>query len=481
MIRSRFILKNRGIADAKTSYRRLFVLLGGGILLTAALSATQHNDMQHFVPGFMLGIFLCFLPAFWSKDSDLAEPPAINGILNGLGLTASFVSCLFAGRVEYSLLPFVPLNERDDLTYRVLSAFFFGTLFYYIGYYSGAGKHLRSYFPQVHGLRWNWGRFLVVTVICVSVFVICYAYFQNKMDSPIYDITQLAKGKNVWRNDPTLTWMQRGILLGFIPALFLFPYLLSRKKNIGVFVTILLLGFVGVLVTRLGQRGTFFLNAMALLIFFHYLQKRVPVTVFIALWFVVIICVSVLGEWRSDPESVGRQRPLIERILHPLESLGEHEADRHRLGALGVAFHVFPKYRDYLWGESWYAILVSPIPRWIWPEKVNMFMWRDTAIISNLTGAPVPMPLIGILYVNFSWGGILVGMALWGLFHRALYEWLLLSLPTRDINVIMLYALILLYFGPSMLQLASAIQYVLPAWLILKFIGSRSRPSTAIA
>src|SRR5207244_4064473 len=125
----------------------------------------------------------------------------------------------------------------------------------------------------------------------------------------------------------------------------------------------------------------------------------------------------------------------------------------------------------YLLGESWLALAVAPIPRWLWPEKSEFFYWTDTRIAFNVTGIHAPTPFVGILYANLSWFGILVGMFVYGLFHRALYEWL--RRHPRDQNVVLMYALVLMYFAPTLLGISAALQYLVPVWLILRFVGVR--------
>jgi hypothetical protein len=42
-----------------------------------------------------------------------------------------------------------------------------------------------------------------------------------------------------------------------------------------------------------------------------------------------------------------------------------------------------------------------------------------------------------------------------------------------DKNVVLLYAVILAFFSPTLLGVSAAMQYVLPLWVIIKVIGRR--------
>ena len=82
-----------------------------------------------------------------------------------------------------------------------------------------------------------------------------------------------------------------------------------------------------------------------------------------------------------------------------------------------------------------------------------------------------------VLYANFSWMGVVIGMFLWGVFQRGMYEWLLEG--RQDKNRALLYSGMVLYIAPSTIALANAMQYVLPIWLIIKYCGRRMNRGTA--
>jgi hypothetical protein len=157
--------------------------------------------------------------------------------------------------------------------------------------------------------------------------------------------------------------------------------------------------------------------------------------------------------------------------LRPSQILAEHENDRQRLSALAVIYYYFPDRQDFLMGDSWAGVLVAPIPRWIWPDKMKNQRWRETAIIYELVGAPTPVPLHGLFYANFSWIGVVLGMFAWGVSQRGIYEWLRASGYER--NSVLIYCSLGMYFAPSLLAISSMMQWVLPTWLILRFIGRR--------
>ena len=157
-----------------------------------------------------------------------------------------------------------------------------------------------------------------------------------------------------------------------------------------------------------------------------------------------------------------------------------HASDRNRIAIMATVMYHIPERQDYLLGESYIALLAAPIPKWIWPEKEVVFRWRDSSIAGTLAEIPGPTPMPSVLYANFSWIGALIGMFLWGLFQRGMYEWL--SEERTDKNRALLYATMVMTIVPSNLSLAMALQYVLPIWLILRFAGRPAKKQqTAIS
>jgi hypothetical protein len=191
---------------------------------------------------------------------------------------------------------------------------------------------------------------------------------------------------------------------------------------------------------------------------------------FFAGFFAALIAINVLGDLRNDPDiDVGRV--AMASVEDPAGAMASHEEDRQRLTGLAVIMYFFPDHKSFLLGESWKGMAGLFVPRWIWPDKNSSLIWSDSGLIFTLSGLPIPAPLAGVLYANFSWAGAFLGMALWGIFHRALYEWH--QSNPRDLNVVIVYALALVHFAPLMVPLAATIQYVIPGILTILFVSKK--------
>jgi oligosaccharide repeat unit polymerase len=80
----------------------------------------------------------------------------------------------------------------------------------------------------------------------------------------------------------------------------------------------------------------------------------------------------------------------------------------------------FPAEADYLYGYSYYVQLVNPIPRFLWPDKPKL---GTDILMANMYGAvnsegeaflTISPGLIGEMYLNFGWPGIIVLSAFGG-------------------------------------------------------------------
>jgi oligosaccharide repeat unit polymerase len=88
----------------------------------------------------------------------------------------------------------------------------------------------------------------------------------------------------------------------------------------------------------------------------------------------------------------------------------------------------FPSRSNFLYGASFTFLLVQPIPRAIWPGKPAPPIRRIIAAAfqdPEVARAGIFYPNVGEYYANFGLPGAIVGMFLFGVLARAIYEYLL--------------------------------------------------------
>jgi len=435
------------------------------------LSGIGDVELGAVAPYFIVAIALQLVPFLVRPTPDPFEPASHSAVMTLLTIVPTFTSFLASDSVNIALLPHVSGRARIDLLQSVLIAYSVGSIAYFIGYYQGIGKRLTGIFPDVAGGTWKRSRVILVCAVCFLVFVPAYAFFQARVGTAIGNVTDLSAGKNVMHDDTSnKTWIARAVGIGFMPPLVLlamaFPKL-TWRRGIATFGLLFVVGF---LATRLGSRGTAVFCLIHALMVVHYLWRRIPMSVLAPVAFVVLVLINLLGQYRN----VDAQAPQGPQAnFNVQQTLVEHDEDRMRVAATAVVFHYFPDQKDHLMGESWGPALTLFIPRWLWPEKHLMFLWRDSNMILMITGAPVPVGFLALLYANFSWVGIVLGMAVWGAYQRGMYEWLLRN--SKDRSVVLLYSALVVYFGPTMLQLSATVGFVVPIWAVLRYIRLKPR------
>jgi hypothetical protein len=468
--------------SSRVTLRRGAFVTVSGVGLALAMWSTDSSDVASLIPYFFVASLLQFLPLFWPTHPDPFAPPALAALMFGPELLGETFSALASGTLRYPYLEELPASVRLELLQKALTLWILGSACYLVGYYLGVGKkRVAALLPNVNGLTWYRGRIQLASAVCIGIFVLTYAFFQNRIQADITDVTALAAGKAVWRDDPSLTWLGRGILLGFIPLLFWIAAA-ARAPSLRRWIIVAIPSIaVALLASRLGQRSYALMFGFSALIVIHNVHKPFRLSILAALAIVAMLANQIQGEWRGRDIDPYAQRPTMAARMAPDRVLSSYASDRNRLPVIATVMFYIPDRQDYLLGQSFVALLAAPIPKWIWPGKVDYFKWRDSALVGNLHGIPAPTPLQGVLYANFSWLGAAIGMFFWGAFQRGLYEWLLIN--RKDVNQAMLYAAFALYFAPSSLAIASALQYIVPTWLIIMFVARRrgSKPITSPA
>ncbi|HKA88077.1 MAG TPA: O-antigen polymerase [Haliangiales bacterium] len=434
---------------------------------------TPDRNLRAVVPLFVVLLVVQSAPIVWSRRADLFAPPVIFAVTGTFSTIGTLVVFFASGGLNISLLDQLDPPDTLRVAERTLLVLIFGQLAYYAGFYSRFGVGFRDRFPRVAGLVWDRRRVIAIAGVVALAFIITYAAFQGRVGVPLFDVTALAAGKRVWRDDPALSWMIRGVTLGFVPLFLYVTSAVTDRRLTRIIPAGICAVAVALLVLRLGQRGAPAYAFLALVTVAHYLWKRIPVTLFAAVYFIGLGVSNITYQWRTAPETQPRQFQMGELTEDPSRVVSTYESERQRFAVLAVVMNEFPEHHDYLLGESWLAFMSVLIPRWLWPEKGLYFLWRDSAIVYTISGVPAPPPYVGVLYANLSWIGVALGMLAFGAFHRALYEWL--KLYPRDRNVVLLYALIVHNFAPTLLAVSACLTSVLPVWIILRVIGRRPR------
>jgi oligosaccharide repeat unit polymerase len=446
----------------------LLVLIALGTLLFLTRQANG-DEILAVLPWFCVALVCYIAPPIVSKGTDIFSPPGLVGIQGGLAVTSMIASASVVVVPSFSILGVLPEYQRIALTRSAMTLVIASQLAYLFGYYTASGSFFLRMLPDVSQRRWDGRRLVIALVLTTAIFATVYALFQQRIGGSLFDVSQLARGKQVLRGDSTLSWMARGIEFGFVPVLLACCAAIACRSR-----TWLILGgivFLGMalLITRMGQRGAAVMAGMSILLVFHFLWRRIPLVMVLGLLLAVVVGVNMLGEYRTKGRA---DTEFSEGISSPITTVAAHEQERQRLNVLGVIMYTFPEHRDYLMGESYYALVAVFVPRWLWPEKSQHFLWRDTMIIYNLTGLPAPTPFNGVLYANFSWLGVVLGMGIFGAFHRALNAYR--ERAPQDPGTVLIYVALLGTVNPTLLGLSQVFQLAVPIVLLVYSVSRRA-------
>jgi hypothetical protein len=434
--------------------------------------ATTDPALARVVPWFVVLTMVQLAPVMLSSRPDLFAPTISGGMIGAFGTLSAMMSFFVVGELRMEVLHTYDSNEVADLAITTLIALTVGTLAHYAGYYSRLGIGWRRLFPDVSNIDWSARRLTIVSIVPGVIFLASYWIFQQRVGVSLFNVTELAAGKATWRDDPTSTWWLRGIELGLVPALLFFTWGASQRDHRKMVLTTIAVGVVGLLVLRLGQRGPLAMGVLIAVISFHYLKRRVPIWLFLAVYYVGIVASNVMYHWRVDDPDTPRIEAVSQVVSEPTQIITTHEKERRRFATTAMILDEFPDTYPYLMGESWVGMFTTFVPRWVWPEKSEAFEWNDTRIIYKISGIPAPTPYLGVLYANFSWIGIVLGMFLFGMFHRGLYEWR--SRDPQNPGTALLYGLLITFFIPTSFGLSSILQYVLPVWVLIRLMGRKA-------
>ena len=182
-----------------------------GLFLVAFLSVSAYvlsrisdGEVLEVAPYFLFAIALQFIPFFVRVAPEPFEPPGLNSITTLLALVPALTTYVVNDSVQINLLPQVSGRTRIELVQTVMVAYMVGTLSYLGGYYVGIGRRITGIFPDLAGGTWRRSRIIHVSLVAAALFLPAYAYFQARVGASLTDITKLAAGKAVWREDATL-------------------------------------------------------------------------------------------------------------------------------------------------------------------------------------------------------------------------------------------------------------------------------------
>jgi len=137
-----------------------------------------------------------------------------------------------------------------------------------------------------------------------------------------------------------------------------------------------------------------------------------------------------------------------------------------------------PDVIHYQYGRTFLDYFLQFVPRLFWPDKPVPIEYAVTTLLTGVESGS-PFTIIGELYLNFQWPGIMLGMFVFGVFVRTMYAYL--KDNPGNPAVILIYGIIFanlfhLYtrsFAPMMFFLTI---FVVPAVWAIRWIEMKIDP-----
>lgn len=227
------------------------------------------------------------------------------------------------------------------------------------------------------------------------------------------------------------------------------------------------------------NRGMLLLIVISHIVLIHYIYRPVKIREILPLAPAAILAVGIMHWLRQISDGASAIR--IDSFGLVFDSLqSAFGADYGSLTVITHLVHLVPIELGYRYGTTLFKWTVFPIPRSVWPSKpVNLGQVLGSEIYGRPNGTPPT--LIGELYLNFDFVGVLVGMLVVGIAFRMLYQNLVLERHRLPVTVLLYIVVIVSGFGVADLTktMTSLLRWLLPLAVGLYYASYSERIPTS--
>lgn len=330
-------------------------------------------------------------------------------------------------------LTFPPLLDRqnpidEEYFYQAISLILFGISAFTIGWFTVRIPPSLSIEFNVKSTSF----YRVKKTINILIFFFCLGLFLNYISVKetlgiglLQNIIRLRSSIlvesniNLWE---TFWRFPYSFSFGFIntSAFFLFSfYILGLiKKRIYKILSFLVIAIAALINFGTGTRMQIFtiLGSIFILLYFYHNKTKQKIVGGFIIGFLLFISVLIQTIFR-DIGLVALTN--LDISLNPLYIISY---GLNQFPDFQKALKKFPKEHDYLGGETFFAVLVNPIPREFWPEKpvgIGAIMGEIDPI--SRKGVSISISIFGELYANFGYIGTILGLFIAGFMLKYLF------------------------------------------------------------
>lgn len=447
------------------------------ILLASVLLVAFPQEYHLFLLIYSLNLLVHTYPLLRSHPFDWFEPPVFWCLFSVISLYRPLYLILYQD-FQTDFLPELSQEESLRLGVQVLLFQMLTRLFYYLGYYSQAAKQWGVRWPALPN-EWDWRRLSLVLIAGTVACLVCFFVVVSIAGGPVNYFYNL----NYWRREMArqgLETLRRA--LSFFPfiGMLWYVYHLTQQRSL-YFWFFLFSTFV--VSASIGSRSFVIIPLCGMLVLAHYLGKRLSpfkIALFAA---GALVFVVVMQEYRQvtgneelgSSSSAARVEVVTARSYHPLDIINEAVRDRRSFDEQMYRVHTTKIPHDLLFGKTYLYYLIAPIPRLLWPGKIEIGFATKPNVIKGM-----PSGFFGELFQNFYIPGVVIGFFLWGICHKALYAWLQAHRTNK--SVIMLYMVTLIWLpAPDRLAILTWLPIFLPMFFLLRFLAHQEQQAVPIS
>lgn len=339
-------------------------------------------------------------------------------------------------------------------------------IFMLIGYYSSIGVKIAKIAPKV----FNNPSKLNIQIALVATLLIGIGIY-------IYFMTSIGGIGYLWENmyKRTIITQGTGYLSSFyhtLLSLYLVLLIYFWKDNFNktkfLFLVINFLLIAGIF-SSTGRRGTVISLLILTIISFHYLVRRIrriPIFKSIIIGVVLTFFIAAIPLFRTAGSVEYYQNNLEAFRTDVINNIGKIPSRLSTIDRQIVTFSYFSI--DKIWlGKSYIDLFYAPIPRQIFQDKppVDDGVYFKTIVegqeiepslpANQLSRTSWPPGTTGIMFANFWFPGVMIGMFITGIIYRISYNYMINS--NYSLFSILIYFYIIYGFGLSNYSLVNTI------------------------
>lgn len=415
------------------------------------------------------GLIICMLLMRPNKRFAIFEPLYFIAFLFFMVFVARPLQILLNYDARVYVMPQDPLLIQKALQFGAL-----GLVSFYAGYVSRAGSRVARRLPHF-GWPWQPKRVAWISIIFLVLGVAGYSVAIAQTGGVGIFLSTL-QGRSLLEQSGTW-FLASTLVLIHSATVILGTYLFKTGKRKLFFLASLFLSVAASLL--LGGRSTVMIYLLSLVVIFYQLRyddakRSLPFTVMIGVFVLAaVVFVVGLGNARTNVERDSDATLLTEPGIGQISD--RFTSEFNQFDWLVIIDEMVPKTIPFQKGVTFLHLFTQFIPRAIWPAKPDPIEYTITWLVYGVRSGS-PFTIIGELFLNFNIPGIIIGMFIFGILSRALYNYLLRY--RDDPGVVLIYgytyASLLHFFTRSFAPMMfSYTLFIVPTLCALWFIKPR--------